>query len=253
MKNDDGLIRLGDVAAAVHLLSRLPVPGGGDNGHRGAAAAWAYPLAGLVIGGVASAVALLAHWLGLPAPLTALLCLATTVMITGALHEDGLSDTFDGLWGGWSADQRLKIMKDSHIGAYGMIALFFGLAARWVALWLLFDHGLWAGIAGLLAAASLSRAMMPTVMAALPHARQEGLSAHVGQVARPTALVALGIGLGAALLLTGWAGLGALFWAALITVALASIAKAKIGGQTGDILGATQQLAEIAILFSLVA
>ena len=98
-----------------------------------------------------------------------------------------------------------------------------------------------------------SRSMMGAVMATLPNARDNGLAARVGGVGQPTALLGLGVAVFLAILLTGWSGLAALIWAGLVTLGLAAVARAKIGGRTGDSLGATQQLAEIAILFSLVA
>ena len=251
MAKNDPLIQPSDIVDAIQLLTRLPVPS--NDTPRGAAAAWAYPLAGTVLGALAAAIGLLGHAFGLPAPLSALLTLATLVIATGALHEDGLADTADGLWGGWTLERRLEIMKDSRIGAYGVIALFLGLAARWAALWMLFEISPETAAAAILVAATASRAMMPGVMWALPHARPDGLSSQVGDVARDTALVALGIAVLVALIFTGWGGVMALIWALAVTALLARIARAKIGGQTGDILGATQQLAEIAILFSLLA
>lgn len=250
-ENDKALIRFRDVPLALSLLSRLPVPV--RHYERGARAAWAYPLAGVVLGGLAAFGGLVALWLGWPTPLVALLVLATPILLSGALHEDGLADTADGLWGGWTRERRLAIMKDSHIGSYGVIALILSLGARGVALWLLFEASPAIATAALLAAAMLSRAMMPVVMAALPHARDTGLSQAQG---RPrVATVTLGLGLAAAgtFALLGGAGLAALVCAGFTTLAIALIARAKIGGQTGDILGATQQLAEIAVLISLLA
>ncbi|MEO0751976.1 MAG: adenosylcobinamide-GDP ribazoletransferase, partial [Pseudomonadota bacterium] len=174
-------------------------------------------------------------------------------LITGALHEDGLADTCDGLWGGWTPERRLEIMKDSRIGAYGVIGLFLALSARWAALWMLFSTNPTAACAAILVASAASRAMMPQVMAHLPNARGGGLSAQVGDVPLVTALVALALGATVAIVFAGWGGIAAIIWACLITLIIARIASAKIGGQTGDILGATQQMAEIAILFSLVA
>ncbi|MEM6589578.1 MAG: adenosylcobinamide-GDP ribazoletransferase [Pseudomonadota bacterium] len=250
-KNDTALIKPADIVDAMQLLTRLPVPA--NDSPRGAEAAWAYPLVGIVLGALAAAVGLIGHAFGLPAPLSALLSLATLIMATGALHEDGLADTADGLWGGWTIERRLDIMKDSRIGAYGVIALFLGLAARWAALWMLFEIGPETAAAAILVAAAASRAMMPGVMCALPHARSDGLSAQVGDVGRNAALVALGLAALIAVIFSGWGGIMALFWALVVTALLARIALTKIGGQTGDILGATQNLAEIAVLFSLLA
>ena len=250
-ENDKALIRLRDMPLALSLLSRLPVPL--RRFDRGARAAWAYPLAGLVLGGMAALAGLMALALGLPTPLVALIALALPIILSGAMHEDGLADTADGLWGGWTLARRLEIMKDSHIGSYGVIALILSLGARAVALWLLYEAGPAAATVAILAAALLSRAMMPLVMCALPHARATGLSQAQGRPPRTTALLGLVIAAALALWLTGAAGLGALIAAGLVTGAMALTARAKIGGQTGDILGATQQLAEIAVLVCLLA
>lgn len=251
VENDNALIRFRDVPLALSLLSRLPVPL--RRYDRGARAAWAYPLAGLVLGVLAALGGLLALALGMPSPLAALVALTIPIVLSGALHEDGLADTADGLWGGWTRERRLAIMKDSQIGSYGVIALILSLGARGVALWLLFEISPEAATTAILAAALLSRAMMPLMMCALPHARDTGLSQAQGRP--PVATVALGLGLAAtgAVWLTGGAGLGALLCAGITTLVLGLTARAKISGQTGDILGATQQLAEIAVLFSLLA
>lgn len=248
-EHDDALVLPEDILQALALLSRLPVPVRGAG--RGARAAWAYPFAGLVIGAAAALVGLVAHALGLPAPLAALVALAAQIAVTGALHEDGLADTADGLWGGWTRGQRLDIMRDSRIGAYGVIALNLALAARWAALWLLFEASTAGAVAAILATAALSRAAMPALMAALPHARADGLSHGVGTARPDTAAIAAGVGAVVALAFTGLGAFGAVFWAAAATAAVGAVARAKIGGQTGDILGAGQQAAEIAILFSL--
>lgn len=250
-KNDDRLLAPADIIEALHLLTRLPLPSAGDP--RGADAAWAYPLAGLLVGALGAATGLLGHAFGLPTPLCALVSLATTVIITGALHEDGLADTADGLWGGWTPERRLEIMKDSRIGAYGVLALILGISARWAALWMLFELSPTAAAAGILVSSAASRGMMPLIMAILPNARSDGLSVHVGDVGLTTALAALGFSILIALIFGGWGGLAAMIWAALVAWAIGRIAVTKIGGQTGDILGATQQLTEIAILFSLIA
>jgi adenosylcobinamide-GDP ribazoletransferase len=250
-ENDKALIRLGDMPLALSLLSRLPVPL--RRFDRGARAAWAYPLAGLVIGGIAALGGLTAWAIGLPTPLVALIALALPIVLSGAMHEDGLADTADGLWGGWTRARRLEIMKDSHIGSYGVIALILSLGARGVALWLLYEAGPATATVALLAAALLSRAMMPGVMCALPHARATGLSQAQGRPPRTTALLGLAIAVALTLGLVGAAGMSALIAAGIVTCAMTLVARAKIGGQTGDILGATQQLTEITVLFSLLA
>jgi len=248
-KNTDILARPGDVAEALALLTRLPVPA--VTAPRGARAAWAWPLAGAAVAVIAGLVGWAALALGLAAPLAAGLILATQIAVTGALHEDGLADTADGLWGGHDPARRLEIMKDSRIGAYGVLALVLSLGLRWLALAAIVEAG---GLfAPLIAAAVLSRAPMAVLMAAMPNARGAGLAASVGRPAQDTASLAALLALALAFPLIGWGLLASVFWAALATIALAALAKDKIGGQTGDILGASQQLAEIAALMALAA
>lgn len=252
-QSDDPTPRAGDIAAALGLLTRLPLPAAtADGRERGAAAAWAWPLAGALVGVLAA----LAAWLGLALGLTAGLAAAAALMVqvfaTGAMHEDGLADSADGLWGGWDRARRLEIMADSRIGSYGVLALGLSLIARWAALSALIATGHVAG--PLIAAAALSRAPMVAVMHALPGARDGGLSAAVGRPAQATAWWALAV---AAVVAVAGAGIAATLAAglaaALAALAVAALARARIGGQTGDILGAVQQAAEIAALAALAA
>ncbi len=247
VKNDSPLATPQDVLIALALLSRLPVPED-QAWPRQAKAAWAYPLVGTVLGGLAALAGLLAGALGLPAPMVALITLTVLIATSGAMHEDGLADTADGFWGGWSRERRLEIMKDSHIGSYGVIALVLSLAARWVCLWLLWENGAQIAIPALLASAMLSRAAMPVMMAALPHARATGLSHQVGNVTRATASLAGALAVVLALLLLDGSAIWPMIWAALVVFGLTLMARRKIGGQTGDVLGASQQLAEITLL-----
>ncbi|WP_299200949.1 adenosylcobinamide-GDP ribazoletransferase [uncultured Tateyamaria sp.] len=237
--------RLWDVPAALVLLTRLPMPALPDHAFaHGARAVWAYPVVGLVLGGLLALFAAVLNGLGLSAPIVAGLTLGALVMLTGAMHEDGLADTADGLWGGHDRERRLEIMKDSRIGAYGVLALIVIMGLRWLGL----AEVSWTG---LIAALMLSRAMMPPLMLALPHARSTGLSHSVGAPNMGAVVVAVLIGIVGAMLLTGGAGLLAALVAGAATVCVGLIANAKIGGQTGDILGATQILAEIAVLLTL--
>lgn len=239
---------LGDLRAALALLSRLPLP---PPAHFTVPpAVWAWPVAGLVLGGLATAAAVGALALGLPAGLAAVVWLAAGALLTGAMHEDGLADSCDGLWGGWDRARRLEIMKDSHIGTYGVMGLLLVGLARWSAVAALLQAGAWPV---LLAVAVLSRAPMAALLAALPNARGAGLSQSVGQPSQDAAALAVALALGLALLLAGWgAGVAALAVAGS-TLALGWLARRKIGGQTGDILGASQQLAEVAALAGFVA
>lgn len=238
--------RLADITGALMLLTRLPVPARLPARH-GAQGAWAWPLAGLAVGGIGAATAALAAPLG--PPIAAALALAAMAAATGGLHEDGLADTFDGLWGGQTPARRLEIMKDSHIGSYGVLALIFVTLIRWQALAALLAADQWGG---LLAAACLARAPMAVISAALPNARKRGLSAMTGRPAAGTAAAAAALALMIALITTS-APLTMALAAALAALGLAAVARARIGGQTGDILGASQQFAEAAALAACVA
>jgi len=234
---------LPDLLSAFALLSRLPLP---DHKASGAASAWAWPLVGAVLGAMAAGVASAALMLGVTPGVAAALVLATLALLTGGLHEDGLADTADGLFGGWTKQRRLEIMKDSRIGSYGMLALMLVTLARWSALTaLLVFGGHWAA---LIATGAVSRAPMALMMALLPNARGEGLSHSTGRPSQAVAWVGLTLALAISLGLGGWTGL-ALPGVALLSAVLVSVtALRRIGGQTGDILGATQQLAEVACL-----
>ncbi|SHI88416.1 adenosylcobinamide-GDP ribazoletransferase [Wenxinia saemankumensis] len=246
--NDGTGPRTADIPEALGLLTRLPVP---MRAPRGGPAAWAWPVAGLAVGALAWAAGASALALGLTPALAAGAALAASVLVTGALHEDGLADSADGLWGGRERARRLEIMKDSRIGAYGVIALVLGIGLHWAALAALAGTGGLAG--GLLAAAALSRAAMAGLMAALPPARPDGLARSVGRPPARTAWLAGGIGAASALVALGPAGIWAILLAAGIAWGWGALARRRIGGQTGDILGAAQQLVSIAVLCVAVA
>ena len=237
----DDAPRAADLWVATALLTRLPLPVTPD-WSRGARAAWAYPLAGLVAAVVAAAIGSVVGWVAAP-PVAVLATVVALAMVTGALHEDGLADTADGLWGGHDRARRLEIMRDSRIGSYGVLALVFAALLKVTALW---ATGAW--VAALLAAAVLSRAVMVVVMASLPHARADGLARLTGRAPSWAAWGAMLVAMLVALALTGWAAFAALLAAGGAAVAVALLARARIGGQTGDILGATQQVAEVAVL-----
>jgi adenosylcobinamide-GDP ribazoletransferase len=234
-----------DIALATALLTRLPVPVPPDYAAaRGAGAAWAYPLAGVPVAVAAGMLAFAGIHLGLPAATTAGLVIVVQVVLTGAMHEDGLADTADGLWGGWSRERRLEIMKDSRIGSYGVMALILSVGLRWSALSALGS----AMLPTLFAVALISRATMIWTMAALQHARADGLSKSIGRPGARSALVAAAMALALSMLAIGGTAFALLASAALAALGVGAIARVKIGGQTGDILGATQQVAEIAAL-----
>lgn len=237
-----------DVLSAFALLTRLPLP---DHQVSGAASAWAWPLAGGVLGAIAAGCASMALWLGLTPGVVAAAVLGVLALLTGALHEDGLSDTADGLFGGWTRERRLEIMKDSRIGSYGVLALLLVTLARWSALATILSSGHhWAA---LIAAGAVSRAPMAVLMAAMPNARGTGLSHATGRPDRQTARIAAGLAAVTAIAFAGPVAIPMLALVALATGLLARTAQRRIGGQTGDILGASQQLAETACLATLAA
>ena len=239
-----------DLATALSLLSRLPVPPESVSPGRMAAAAWTWPLAGAIVGGLAALVGLAALRAGLPAAAVAGLVLAAQMLATGAMHEDGLADTADGLWGGSTAARRLEIMQDSRTGSFGVLALIVVTGLRWAALTALVPGGPgWA----LIASGALSRMPMVSLARRLPPARPGGLSAATGAPPRGAEALALAIALALGLLCTGAPALVALPAALGVSLWLARLALHRIGGQTGDILGAAQQLAEAAVLLSLAA
>jgi adenosylcobinamide-GDP ribazoletransferase len=237
-----------ELRVALGFLTRLPVgaPGGL------AAAAWAFPVAGLAVGLIAALAFQLALWLGLPALPAAILAVIATLLVTGALHEDGLADLADGFGGGRDRAAKLAIMRDSRIGSFGVLALVLSVLLRVAALASLPTPG-WAA-AALVAGHALSRAPLPAVMALLPPARSDGLSVAAGRPSPGGAAAALLLGAAITLPALGAAaGVAAIAAVAVATLCLAALAQRQIGGQTGDVLGAMQQVGEAATLLAAAA
>jgi adenosylcobinamide-GDP ribazoletransferase len=162
--NDISLTRWCDISAGFALLTRLPLRASDAALERGARAAWGWPLIGAVLGALAGAGAGDAM-LALPAGpgVAAGVMLGAQAMLTGAMHEDGLADTADGFWGGWDPARRLAIMKDSHIGSYGVMALMVARAPALDRRWRCCCRG--AHGRRMLAVGALSRAPMAVLMA----------------------------------------------------------------------------------------
>jgi adenosylcobinamide-GDP ribazoletransferase len=245
-----------DVVAAARFLTRLPTdafaaPQSPFPARPLAVAMRAFPLVGIIVGVVGWVVFALADALALPATICALLAVAATIAVTGALHEDGLADTADGFGGGVERIGKLAIMRDSRSGTYGVLALVFSLALRVASLAVLMPPR--AGLA-LIAAHTVSRAGMPLVMRWLEPARDGGLGAAAGRPDDAAILWCLAIALVVALLcLGGGTGLAGLVVAAAAMAGLAALARRQIGGYTGDVLGAAQQIGEIAMLLTAAA
>jgi adenosylcobinamide-GDP ribazoletransferase len=235
-----------DIALCLVFFTRLPLPTFDFRGRTLAESIWAAPLVGVAVAVAASLVHALASAAGLSPEVAAALALGTATLTTGCLHEDGLSDVADGFGGGRTREQKLEIMRDSRIGAYGASALLMSALIRWSAIAQL-GNTFWV-FCGLAAAHAASRALLPAFMHLLPPARQDGLAAEAGTVAADTASIALVIG-AVALLALGVSGLvvAALCLAVLFS-GFRALCMRQIGGQTGDTLGALQQLGEIAVL-----
>lgn len=223
-----------------------------------AAAASMLPLAGAVIGLVAAIALWILTKLGVPSSLGALLSIAVLVVLTGALHEDGLADFADAL-GGETPEQRLAIMKDSRIGAFGALALAIVLLGRVIAIALLTDHSLGLACTVLIAAAASSRCFALVPLYLLAPARKDGLGAAAApdEPKRFGLLIAVGSTILVNLLpLFAGAGLGrilvALILGAAAAYAVTALARRLLQGQTGDVAGAAQQIAELTpyIVFS---
>jgi adenosylcobinamide-GDP ribazoletransferase len=245
--------RAQEFKASLAFSTRLPLaPATSQTAKALASAAWAFPVTGLVVGLIGALVYALAHRLGLPAWPAATLSVAATLIVTGALHEDGLADTADGFGGGDTRQSKLDIMRDSSTGAFGVCALVLSLSVRIGALASFADA--YAVIWALIASHSAARAAMVILMWLLPPARSDGLSYEAGSPPGESAAAAVAIAYVVLLFcLHPMRG----FIAALVLIAavalMAWLAMRQIDGQTGDVLGATEQVAEIVVLLVAVA
>ncbi|QFT82381.1 Cobalamin synthase [Roseovarius sp. THAF27] len=233
--------RVAEFQLAVMLLTRLPAGRIGDDPPTMLAARWAFVPVGALVGALTWLVFSVAEASGASEQISALLALGAMALVTGALHFDGLADFADGHGGGHDKAHALEIMRDSRIGSYGVVAV--GVAA---ALWAVSvaeaDAGFWTFVG----AAMLSRAAMVAVQESLLPARADGL----GRSAAGRSKAARGVLVAAAvvaLVFSPWA----LLACALVTFAIGWLAWRKIGGQTGDVLGAVQLVSETAIWVAL--
>ena len=234
---------------ALQFLTRLPIALKDDefSPERLESSTRYYPLVGLLIGSFAALVYYLCT-LALPAPLPVLISTAASLLLTGAFHEDGLADTFDGIGGGLTREAALNIMKDSRISTYGTAAL---VTILLIKVFTLSALSLPLAIGALIAGHGLSRVSAVMVMVTSRYVRFEGkakpVASDVGTkglvfLAAFTALILIGLGL------TGWSlPLLACALVGLIAghVLIRLFYERKLGGYTGDALGATQQISEI--------
>ncbi|TPN18643.1 adenosylcobinamide-GDP ribazoletransferase [Mesorhizobium sp. B2-3-3] len=237
---------LDDVALCLVFFTRLPLPVLDFRGRGLAAAIWAAPVAGVVVGLIGAIVFATAERFGLAMGPAAALGLISTVITTGCLHEDGLSDVADGFGGGKSRGRKLEIMRDSRIGAYGAVALALSLLTRWNVLSEFADPT--QALFALVAAHAASRGLLGAFMHLLPPARSDGLSAGAGPVSLDTAIAGAVLGAIPLLLLGPGGAIAALILLGLLFAAFHALCLNQIGGQTGDTIGALQQVSEIAVL-----
>ncbi len=237
---------LEDLHLAAIFLTRLPWPKLDDNIIRPLGEAFrAFPIIGAGIGLASGLIYAVGSWLGLPSLVAALLAVGASALVTGCLHEDGLADIADGI-GGTDTEKRLAIMKDSRIGSFGVLALIVGVGLKVFAL---AGLGALVGCLALIAAEGASRAVFAPLVRNGKPAKSEGLGAMIGKVELDTVSASILLGV-----LCAVAGLGpvkGLIAAGLIALAMKGFyrfAEDRLGGYTGDVLGAAQQIAVIITL-----
>ncbi len=214
-----------------------------------------FPVVGIGVGLVSAVVLLLADRIWSPV-VASLLAVAASIVVTGALHEDGLADTADGLGGGSSVEKRLAIMKDSRIGAYGTLALAFSLSLRVAAL---ADMPVWTAAAALILAHAAARITPAFVMNALPYAGDTAamkvsyVDASVSAHDRRFALIVVLCALLPLAFVSFLSVISGLLVGAALAAAVTLWARKRINGYTGDVLGAIEQMFEIGFLLGVAA
>jgi len=235
---------------AVSFLTRVPVGGGIRKPRELAGSVPWFPVVGAGVGLAEAGVYAGARVL-LPPLVAATLAVVAGILVTGALHEDGLGDTADAFAGGTDRDSTVRILKDPRLGTFGVLAVTASLLLRVAAVAALAPA---AALAALPAAGALSRAAAVAAMTALPAATDTGLGAsYVAALSRPRAIAGAAAGLVVAVALLGVAALWAAAAAGLAAALLGRLAVRRLGGVTGDILGAIQQVGEMLVLLAAVA
>lgn len=239
--------------AAVRFFTRIPVsdrvPHTAESLNHSARY---FPAVGLLVGTVSAMAFSMAAFV-LPTQVAILIAMISSIYLTGAFHEDGLSDMTDGLGGGWDKMRILEIMKDSRVGSYGVIAITMALLGKFVLLDS-FDP-LWIPFL-LIAAHAFSRYCGVLIMAGLSYVREDTLSKSkplATKLTRNALWVASAFGLLPLLLLPANAALMGVAVGLLATIWLGRKLQKWLGGYTGDCLGATQQLSELAFYLGALA
>jgi adenosylcobinamide-GDP ribazoletransferase len=232
---------------AVMFFTRIPIHFAHFNQQELNQATRYFPLVGILVGGVGALVFYIAHSI-LPLSIAILLSMAATILLTGAFHEDGLADTIDGLGGGWTREQALTIMVDSRIGSYGAIGLVLVLLTKYQSLVEISAHFI---PIALVAGHALSRLCAVLVMYHQSYVKTDGKAKPLATNIKLYELVIAGFFGLLPLYFVGLSHFLALFPVALVWVWFSKKLKSRLGGYTGDCLGAMQQLTEIAFYIGL--
>lgn len=232
--------------AAVRFLTIVPVPGGAGTAETDIAGSLPFfPVVGLLLGGVSAATAFGLSAVASPL-VTAAVLVSALAAFSGAFHLDGLSDTADGFLSSRPKERILEIMKDSHIGAMGTVAVVLVLVLKFAAIASTTGANL---TSALFLAPLAGRCSMVALMALVPYAREEGLGKLLYRGRRRAAAAwAAAVLLGGCMLAAGVRGLAPAAAAAAVVLAVAFVSKRRIGGATGDVFGAACELAETAVL-----
>jgi adenosylcobinamide-GDP ribazoletransferase len=217
-----------------------------------AQAAAAFSLIGGLIGLAATLGYGLGLWIGLSSLMSAVLAVTATALLTGALHEDGLADFADMLGVRGDRQRKLTVMRDSTIGSYGTLALVLISLMKVAAISELAIPGQVAG--ALISAHALGRGVLPLIMRSYPMARRDGLAVHAGKPPANRVWISLALAMIIAAAVGGpGAALVSCFSALVVGFIIAQIASRQIGGYTGDVLGAAEQLVEVTVLMNFVS
>lgn len=239
-----GTFTLSGFSSAVALLTRVPVKTHAGTTELSRSVPW-FPVVGAIVGALI-AVVYAAGAVLLPPFVAATLAAAFGALFTGAFHEDGLADVADAFAGGWTRERRIEILDDPRLGTFGVLALTSSFLVRVGAIAAL---DAWSALALIPAAHALSRVGGIVLMRRLPLAHPGGLGAsYAASLTRGRELAGVVIGIGICAALIGQWSLAAVMLCAAATLGMGALARVKIGGIAGDVLGATQQIAELAIL-----
>ncbi|MEN9643786.1 MAG: cobalamin synthase [Actinomycetota bacterium] len=235
--------------AALQFLTRVPIRLRREP-KLDAIVAW-FPLAGALIGAAVGGAAAGA-WHVVPPLVAGAIGITVGLLVTGAFHEDGLGDIADAFGGGWTVERRLEILKDSRHGTYGVAAICASIVLRVVALGSL--PGPWAMFTGAVAAHTMGRVAAVGMAGTMRLATHSGLGADYGRgTTRARAAVSVLVGVALTAVVVGWWAAPLAAAALVAVVATGTLARRKIGGISGDVLGATEQVAEILCLVVLTA